>query len=420
MSVICRADSEMLQRRRRRMNTMSRITNRAQNISESLTLAITAKAKKMKADGIAVIGFGAGEPDFNTPDYIINAAKVALDKGLTKYTASSGMPELKAAIADKFLNDNGLSYSPAQIVVSNGAKHSLYNAMLAIVEEGDEVIIPAPYWLTYPELVKLCGGVPVIAYPGDKVSLKVTAEDIYKVATDKTKAIVINSPSNPSGIVYSEDELKALSEAIEKLGLITISDEIYEKLIYDGMDHYSIAASSDYMYNNTIVINGASKSYSMTGWRIGYLAAPKDIAAAIDCMQSHCTSNANSIAQYATIAALKEAGDFLPNMVKSFDARRRLMTALIGEIKGLDYIDPKGAFYVMVNVSALFGRESGGRKLTCAQDVAEVLLDKAYVAVVPCESFGADEYIRLSYAISESDIREGIARISSFVSGILG
>ncbi|HEY8390201.1 MAG TPA: pyridoxal phosphate-dependent aminotransferase [Clostridia bacterium] len=390
------------------------LAKRTLKISQSLTLAITAKAKKMKDEGIDVIGFGAGEPDFNTPEVIIDAAKEALDKGFTKYTPNSGMPILKKAICEKFLKDNNLTYSPDQIVVSNGAKHSLYNIMLALVEEGDEVIIPAPFWLTYPELVKMCDGTPVIVDTKDD-NFKLTPKKLKSAITSKTKAVIINSPSNPTGVVYSKEELWALAEVLEKTDIYIISDEIYEKIIYDGCKHYSIAEYSDKIKKQSIVVNGASKSYSMTGWRIGYLAADTEIAKAIDNMQSHCTSNANSIAQYATVAALHMQDDFIKEMVNTFDARRKLIVDFVNSIPGLSCPNPQGAFYVMINISSIFGKSIDGKVIDSALKAAELMLEYARIAVVPCESFGAPEYIRLSYAVSEKDIKEGLNRLKEFL-----
>jgi aspartate aminotransferase len=393
------------------------LAKRTAQISSSLTLAITAMAKKMRAEGIDVVGFGAGEPDFNTPEYIIDAAKEALDKGFTKYTASGGMPQLKEAICQKFLEDNGLKYEPSQIIVSNGAKHSLYNAMLALVDEGDEVVIPAPYWLTYPELVKMCGGTPVIADTQED-GFKLTPQKLQKAITAKTKALVLNSPSNPSGIVYTQEELWALAEIIEKTDIYVISDEIYEKLVYDGYKHYSVAAYSPKLYKQTVVVNGVSKTYSMTGWRIGYLAADKEIAQAIDKMQSHCTSNAGSISQYASVAALSQKTDFLDKMVKTFDERRKIIVEFINSLPYVWCPEPKGAFYVMVNISKIFGKTIDGQVIDSAQKAAELMLKVAKIAVVPCESFGAPECVRLSYAISKEDILKGLNRFKEFLESL--
>lgn len=393
------------------------IANRAKGVSPSLTLAITAKSKKMKEDGIDVISFSAGEPDFNTPDYIIEAAKVALDKGMTKYTPSSGTLNLRKAICEKLKKDNNLDYSPNQIVVSNGAKHSLYNAMQAIVNPGDEVIIPAPYWLTYPELVKLSDGIPVAVNTCEKNGFKLTAEELEKAITPKTKALIFNSPSNPTGSVYSKAEITALAKVIEKAGIYVISDEIYEKLVYDGTQHYSIAECSPKLYEKTVIVNGVSKTYAMTGWRIGYTASNKEIANAIDNMQSHTTSNANSIAQYATQVALssEKGNEFLRVMQDAFTKRRQFMLERIKAMSIVSCVEPHGAFYVMMKVSGLFNKAIDGKVMKTAQDVAELMLDKVNVAVIPGESFGADEYIRLSYAISEKDIKTGLDSIEKFV-----
>ncbi len=393
------------------------LAKRTSKISKSLTLAITSKANKMKEEGIDVVGFGAGEPDFNTPAFIIDAAKEALDKGYTKYTANSGTPVLKKAICDKFFRDNELTYAPNQIVVSNGAKHSLYNAMLAIVEQGDEVIIPAPFWLTYPELVKMCDGTPVIVDTKDD-GFKLTPDKLEQAITDKTKAVIINSPSNPTGVVYTKEELWALAEVLEKTEIYIISDEIYEKIIYNGIKHYSIAQYSPKIYKQTIVINGASKTYSMTGWRIGYLAADIDIVRAIDNMQSHCTSNANSIAQYATVAALNTKSNFLDEMVKTFDGRRKMIIDFVNSCEGLSCPNPQGAFYVMINISNIFGKSIDGKVIDSSLKAAELMLEYARIAVVPCESFGAPEYVRLSYAISNQDIEKGLKRLKEFLNNL--
>lgn len=395
-----------------------KITKRAAAISPSLTLAITAKANKMKEEGISIIGFGAGEPDFNTPDYIIEAAKKALDNGKTKYTPASGLASLREAVAKKFREDNGLEYSPKQIIISNGAKHSLYNAVMAIVEEGDEVIIPSPYWLTYPELVKLADGKPVYVETTEESEFKLTAAQLRKAIGKRTKALILNSPSNPTGSVYTQAELKALAEVIEETGIYVISDEIYEKLVYDGVQHFSIAAISDKMKQQTIVVNGISKTYSMTGWRIGYLAAPENLAAAISGMQSHATSNPNTIAQYATLAALDGGEDFLKTMHHTFDERRKYMVQRIEEIPYVTSIVPKGAFYVFMNVKSLFNKTFQGKKVRDSLTLTDMLLSVG-VAVVPGAAFGDDQYVRLSYAISLDDIKEGLDRIEKFISQLV-
>ncbi|NLK17109.1 MAG: pyridoxal phosphate-dependent aminotransferase [Clostridiales bacterium] len=396
------------------------IANRAANISPSLTLSITAKAKKMREEGASVIGFGAGEPDFNTPAYIIEAAKKALDKGYTKYTESSGILPLKRAICDKLKRDNSLIYDPKQIIVSNGAKHSLFNAIFALIEEGDEVIIPSPYWLTYPELVKLAGGVPRFVKTDSENSFKMTPKQLREAVTDRTKLVIINSPSNPTGSVYTRGELEALGEVIIKKDLFVISDEVYEKLIYEGK-HVSIASLSDELYRRTVVVNGLSKSYSMTGWRMGYLAAAREIVAAIDAIQSHATSNINTMTQYASVEALTnpQGEQFLSEMLKTFDERRRYMVGRIKSIKGLNCCEPCGAFYVMMDVSKLKGKAFRGRQMDGSVAIAECLLDYG-VAAVPGIAFGADDYLRLSCAISLDDIKEGLGRIERFAREVLG
>ena len=395
-------------------NTNSFISKRIAAISPSLTLAITAKAKAMKAEGKSIIGFGAGEPDFNTPQHIIDAAKVALDRGCTKYTPSSGLLELRKKIALKLKEENGLDYDPSQIIVSSGAKHSIYNAMFALLEEGDEVIIPAPYWLTYPELVKVCGGVSVFVEGHKENHFKVSPEDIRRAITPKTKMLIFNSPSNPTGAVYTEAEIRAIAAVVEEAGIYVLSDEIYSKLIYDGVKHFSIASVGEKLKEKTIVVNGVSKTYAMTGWRIGWLAAPAAIAKAIDSFQSHATSNPSSIAQYATIAALDGSEDELIAMRAVFNDRRKFMIERIRQIGGVDLIEPDGAFYIMLVVKNLFGKRYCGRKVGGSLDVADMLLEKG-VAVVPGVAFGDDECVRLSYAISKEDIAEGLNRIEAFV-----
>ena len=395
------------------------VSKKVSNIKPSLTLEITAKAKKMKASGISVIGFGAGEPDFNTPEYIINAAKHALDIGFTKYTPASGMQELKVAICEKFLKDNGLKYEPAQIVVSSGAKSSLYHAICAIVDDGDEVILPSPYWLTYPELVGLAGGKTVFVNTKAENGYKITAEELENAITAKTKCFILNSPNNPTGAVYSEEEIKALAKVVEKHGLDVISDEIYEKLVYGGAKHYSIAACGEYLKEHTVIVNGMSKTYSMTGWRIGYIAAPLEIAKAVSSMQSHTTSNACSIAQYASVEALvsPESEKFVAEMQQVFDERRKYMMKRIAEIPCLKYSEPAGAFYMFIDVSGVYGKAYQGQKIDGSLAFADAALKKG-VAVVPGVAFGNDDCIRLSYATSMDDIKEGIDRIAEFIKEI--
>ncbi|KXG74717.1 pyridoxal phosphate-dependent aminotransferase [Thermotalea metallivorans] len=386
------------------------LSRKNMEISPSVTLAITAKAKKMKADGIDVISFGAGEPDFNTPAHIREAAIKAIEKGLTGYTASSGLPELKQAICHKLRTDNGLEYKPEHIVVSNGAKHSLYNALQAICNPGDEVIVPCPYWVSYPELVKLADAVPVLVETPEDNGFKYRIEDLEANICEKTKAIILNSPNNPTGTVYTEDELKKIADLAVRHGIYMISDEIYEKLIYEGK-HISIASLGPDIKELTIVVNGMSKAYAMTGWRIGYTASNKTIADIMANIQSHATSNPNTIAQYASIEAFKGPQEPIQEMVKAFDERRRYMVEKINSINGLSCRMPEGAFYVMVNISKIIGNTINGFVIDSSMDFAEYLLDRAKVAVIPGAGFGTDNYIRLSYATSLDNIREGLERI---------
>ncbi len=392
------------------------VSKKVSGIAPSLTLEITAKAKKMKAEGISIISFGAGEPDFNTPDYIINSAKKALDDGFTKYTAASGMPELKKAICEKFKKDNNLDYNQNQIIISTGAKSSLYHAICAIVDDGDEVILPSPYWLTYPELIMLAGGKTVAVSATAKNGYKITAEQLENAITDKTKCLILNSPNNPTGAVYSKGEIEAIAVVCEKHGLFVISDEIYEKLVYAGEKHYSIAQVNDYMKEHTIIVNGMSKTYSMTGWRIGYLAAPEKIAKAISSMQSHTTSNACSFSQYASVTALvdPEGEVFISKMQKVFDERRKFMVETLSSIKDIVCIEPKGAFYVFIDVSKLYGKSYNGKIIKGSLDFADCALQKG-VALIPGIAFGDDDSIRLSYAISLDDIKEGLNRLKNFI-----
>lgn len=389
------------------------ISKRASGIAPSLTLEITAKAKSMKAAGKDVVSFGAGEPDFDTPAYIVEAAKEALDKGFTRYTAASGTPELKKAICANLAAD-GMRYEPNQIVVSNGAKHCLTNAILATVNEGDEVIIPAPYWLTYPELVKLAGGIPVILNAKKSNGYKITAADIAAAMTPKTKAIFICNPCNPSGIVYSKEEIYALAAYLEGQNVYIISDEIYNKLSYDT-EVVSISTYSDKIKEKTIVVNGVSKSYAMTGWRIGFSATNAALAKAMGSVQSHCTSNPNSIAQYATVAAYSkpEGKAFIAGLYGVFKERRDLMVEVL-DTMNVDYIRPSGAFYVMVDITKFYGKKWEDTVIESAHQIAMLLIDRYDMAVIPCESFGAPGFIRLSYAISKEDILKGLNRLKDF------
>ena len=397
---------------------MERLSKRISTISPSLTLAISAKAKQMKAAGENVISFSVGEPDFNTPAHIVAAAVEALEKGQTKYTPSSGLPQLRSAISEKLRRDNGLEYESSQIIVSNGAKHSIFNACYALINEGDEVIIPAPYWLTYPEVVKVCGGVPVIVQAKKERGFKITPDELEAAITPRTKLFIFNSPSNPTGAVYSEAEVRALAKVLEKAGVFVLADEIYEKLVYGNNKTFSIARCSERMKELTITVNGVSKSYAMTGWRIGYLAAPKDVAKAIDSFQSHMTSNPNSIAQYATIKALSSPEAEMQKMVSEFDRRRKAMIERISKMQGVYCVVPDGAFYVMLVVSGVYGKKCGALEIKDSISFADALLSAEKVALIPGAAFGADDCVRLSYSLSMEDMLDGLDRIERFLEGL--
>lgn len=384
------------------------------SIAPSVTLAITAKAKSMKASGEDVISFGAGEPDFRTPENIRNAAISVIESGSLGYTAASGLPELKDAICEKLKNDNNLTYSPNNIVVSCGAKHSLSNALQAICNPGDEVIVPLPYWVSYPELVKMADAVPVFVEAVEENGFKYSMEDLKSAINERTKAIILNSPSNPTGAVYTKDELQEIADIAVEKNIYVISDEIYEKLIYEG-EHISIASLGEKINDLTIVVNGVSKCYAMTGWRIGYTAANAQITGVMANIQSHATSNPNTIAQYASLEALRGEQDTLGDMIKAFDERRNFMADRINCIDGISCTKPAGAFYVMMNIRNLMGREIGGVKIENSMDFANYLLDNAKVAVVPGIGFGTEGYVRLSYATSLENIREGLERIENAI-----
>lgn len=390
------------------------ISNKLKSIQPSVTLAITAKAKSLKAQGIDIIGFGAGEPDFRTPKHIRDAAINAIENESIGYTAASGMESLKKAICDKLKKDNKLEYTQDQIVVSNGAKHSLFNTLSAICNPGDEVIVPNPYWVSYPELVRLVDAKPVFVECPEEAEFKYTVEALEAAITDKTKAIILNTPNNPTGTAYKEDDLRAIADLAVKHNIYVISDEIYEKLLYEGT-HTSIASFNEDIKDLTIVVNGVAKAYAMTGWRIGYTACNKEIAKAMSNFQSHATSNPNTIAQYATIAALNGPEETLNEMVNAFKERRDFMVEKINSIENLSCLKPQGAFYVMVNISKLIGKTINGKAINNSIDFADYLLDDAKVAVVPGIGFGNDNYIRLSYATSLDNIKEGLNRIEKAI-----
>ena len=380
------------------------LAQRATILTPSLTLSIDSKAKAMKAEGLDVCGFGAGEPDFDTPEHIKNAAQAGIEAGFTKYTPSSGTPELRQAISEKFQADNGLSYKPSQIIVSNGAKHSCYNTILATCQPGDEVIIPAPYWLSYPEMVRLAGAEPVFVQTREENGWKMSAEEFQDAMTPRTKLVIINSPNNPTGAVYSREGLSALIEVATDEEILILSDEIYEKLTYDGAEHVSVASLPN-AYDLTITINGFAKAYSMTAWRLGYLGAPEPIAKAIDAIQSHSTSNPCSFAQKGALAALKGPQEPVSDMRAEFDLRRQYMVGRLGGIDRLSVVKPQGAFYVLVNI---------GKLGLSSTNFADRLLSKHHVAVVPGVAFGNDATIRLSYATSMDVIKKGLDRLEEF------
>lgn len=386
-----------------------RISNRAAVLSPSLTLAIDAKAAEMKKAGIDVVGFGTGQPDFDTPDFIKDAAKAALDQGFTKYTPAAGIPELRQAIADKFKRENGLDYKPSQIIVSCGGKHSCYNVMMALCQEGDEVIIPSPYWLSYPEMVKLAGATPVIIETTDTTEFKVTPAQLRESITDRTRLFILNSPSNPTGSVYTPEEIKALGDVCVEKSVLILSDEIYEHLLYDGAVHQSVAALSPAHKEHTIIVHGFAKAWSMTGWRLGFMAAPEPIAKAVAAIQSHSTSNPTSFAQKGGVAALQGPMDHLKGWLDEFAKRRAYAFGKLNATPGLTCCNAKGAFYLFPNISGT------GMKST---EFCQKLLEQENVAAVPGIAFGADDYFRLSYATSMEQIEKGMERIERFCAGL--
>ncbi len=398
---------------------MTPLSERALNAAPSPTLAITAKANAMKADGLDVIGFGAGEPDFDTPEHIKQAAKDALDKGYTKYTPSAGIPALKKAICEKFARDNDLDYGPANVIVSCGGKHSLYNVFQALCDPGDEVIIPAPYWVSYPEQAKLAGARPVIIETTDADGFAPTVAQIEQAITPRTKLFVLNSPSNPTGALWPEETMRALADLAVTRDFYVISDEIYDRLVYDGRRTVSLATFGPEVKKRVITVNGASKTYSMTGWRIGYAAAETEIVSAMSRIQDSVTSNPTSIAQYAAVAALTGPQDFLQDWLAEFDRRRHVIVDGLNAVEGITCVTPGGAFYVFPNVSALRGKRTpGGKNLANADDFADYLLADYQVAVVPGGGFGAPDYVRLSYATGMEAIERGVARIGEAVGAL--
>ncbi|MBD0386028.1 MAG: pyridoxal phosphate-dependent aminotransferase [Nostoc sp. C3-bin3] len=383
-----------------------KLAARVSQVTPSLTLAIAAKAKGLKAEGIDVCSFSAGEPDFDTPAHIKAAAVKALDEGKTKYGAAAGEPKLREAIAHKLKIDNGLDYKLENVIVTNGGKHSLYNLMVALIDPGDEVIIPAPYWLSYPEMVTLVGGVPVIVPTDATTGYKITPEQLRKAITPKTKLFILNSPSNPTGMVYTPDEIKALAQVVVDADIFVVSDEIYEKILYDGAEHISIGSLGKEIFDRTLISNGFAKAYSMTGWRLGYLAGPVEIIKAASSIQGHSTSNVCTFAQYGAIAALQSPQDCVEEMRQAFAKRRQVMLDRLNAIPGLSTAKPDGAFYLFPDVSQI-----GLKSL----EFCDALLEKHQVAVIPGIAFGADNNIRLSYATDMATIEKGMDRLEKFV-----
>ena len=391
------------------------LSKKANSISPSITLEITGKANELKAQGVNVMSFAAGEPDFNTPRNIIEAAIKAMDDGYTKYTKTSGIVELRKAICKKLHQENNLNYSEEQIVVSTGAKQCLANTFLAILNKGDEVILQNPCWVSYTELIKLADGVPVIVNCDENDGYKLSAKNIEKAVTSKTKAILLNSPHNPTGIVYNKNELEEIAQIAKKYNLIIISDEIYEKLIYAGEEHVSIASLSEDAYERTIVINGLSKTYAMTGWRVGYTASSTKLAKVMSSVQSHMTSNVCSISQYAALEALTGPQDSINMMKNAFEERRNFMMKKLEGIDEVSFIKPQGAFYIMVDITYFIGKSINGIKINNSIEFAKILLEEEKVAVIPGAAFGLENFIRLSYATSMEVIEEGLDRIKSFL-----
>ena len=394
----------------------SRIAARVAQITPSATLAVDAKAKALKAAGEPVIGFGAGEPDFATPDYIVEAAVAAArDDRNHRYTPAAGLPELREAIAAKTLRDSGVEVRPDQIVVTNGGKHAIYSAFTTLLDEGDEVLLPAPYWTTYPEPVSLAGGVPVIVSADISSGFRVTVDQLEAARTDRTKLLVFVSPSNPTGSVYPADEMKAIGEWALEHGIIVLTDEIYEHLVYGDAQHHSIVKLVPELADQTVILNGVAKTYAMTGWRVGWLIAPSDIAKAATNLQSHMTSNVCNVAQRAALAAVSGDLTVVAEMRAVFDRRRLQMTKMLNEIPGITCLEPEGAFYAYPDMSGLLGVELNGRTASTTVELADLILEEVKVALVPGEAFGAGGYGRFSFALSDDDLVEGLSRIADLV-----
>ena len=396
---------------------MISISDKSKQVTPSSTLALTAKINAMVADGLDVVKFGAGEPDFDTPDHIKSAAVEALNQGFTKYTPVAGITELREAIVDKFERDNGLSYEANQVIVSCGAKHTIYNILQAICNPGDEIIFAAPYWVSYTEMVKLADATPIVINTTPDQNFALTPDQIKSAVTEKTKAIIICSPSNPTGTTYSTESLQMIAELAVEHQFYLISDEIYEALLYDGAKHRSLASFGDAVKSLTFVVNGVSKAYSMTGWRIGYTAGPEDAIKAMSKIQSHSTSNPTSIAQKAALAAITGSQEPVVEMVKAFQKRRDLICQRLDDIDGVEYVRPQGAFYIFPDFSPHYGRTINGHSINSSQELATYFLDEAKVGAVPGDGFGADNHMRFSFATSEIEINRGLDRIQKALEG---
>lgn len=392
------------------------ISERLQIITPSATLKLNARVQELVAEGRDVVKFGVGEPDYPTPDHIKEKAIEAIHANKTTYTPTTGIPELREAVCRKFLEDNGLEYEPSQIIVSVGAKQCIYNALMALVNDGDEVLVPAPFWVSYPEQVKLAGGIPVIVETTEETAFKLTPEILKDAITSRTKAIILNSPSNPTGSVYTREELAELGTILRENEVWAILDEVYESLVYDGAEHVSLATASPEMKDFSIVINGVSKTYAMTGWRVGYAGGPPEVIGAMSKVQGHATSNTTSISQWAALAALEGPKDLIDEMIEEYNRRRLYMVERLNNIPGFECDPPDGAFYVFPNVNELIGMELGGRKLKDADMLAEILLEEVYVAVVPGSGFGSPENLRFSYSTSMEKIEEGLDRLEKLLS----
>ena len=389
-----------------------RVSQRIGGIAESATLKVDAKAKSLKAEGRPVIGFGAGEPDFPTPDYIVEAAAEACrDPKNHRYTPAGGLPELRKAIAEKTLRDSGLQVDPAQVLVTNGGKQAIYEAFAAMLDPGDEVIVPAPYWTTYPESIRLAGGVPVEVLADETQDYKVTVEQLEAARTERTKVLLFVSPSNPTGAVYTADEIRAIGRWVEDSGLWVLTDEIYEHLVYDGVETGSLPVLCPYLQDNAVIVNGVAKTYAMTGWRVGWIIAPTDLIKAAGNLQSHATSNVANVSQRAALAAVSGDLAAVDEMKAAFDRRRKTIVAMLNEIDGVVCPTPHGAFYAYPSVKGLLGKEHGGRVIETSAELAEYILDEVEVAAVPGEAFGSPGYLRLSYALGDDDLAEGITRL---------